>query len=299
MIYLFFGEDAYRKKEKVKELINGFSQENRSFLFSRVDAENFKKDEFEELIRSADLFGANRIIVCENVFDDKNSAEFIMENVSLCGQSQNIFIFSENNLEPGIANTFKKHGAKTEEFPCLSSWETKKWLKSKAKERGIDLEENIEKNLIEESGKNLWLLSSNLEKYSLNKKRDEPLKNRGEEISVFKITDAVSEKNKGRAWLLFQKSLLMGADAEEIFWKILWQIKNLLIIKGLGYLQEKQIVQKTKLHHYVVKKTLSASRNFNEEELSRYSKELIDLYHDSRRGLGDFETGIEKFLIKL
>lgn len=299
MIYLCFGEDTYRKKEKVKELINGFSRENHSFLFSRLDAENFKKDEFEELIRSADLFGKNRIIVCENILGDKNSAEFIMGNISLCSQSQNVFIFSENNLEPDIAGVFKKHGAKLEEFSYLSSWEIKKWLKNEARKKEINLEENIENNLMEESDKDLWLLASNLEKYCLNKKTAEPLKKKGEEISVFKITDAVAEKNKSRAWFLFQKSLLRGADAEEIFWKILWQIKNLLIIKGLGNMPEKEIIQKTKLHPYVVKKTVLASRNFREEELSRHSMELIDLYHNSRRGLADFETGIEKFLIRL
>ncbi len=62
---------------------------------------------------------------------------------------------------------------------------------------------------------------------------------------------------------------------------------------------EKKITEMTGLHPYVVKKTASASRFFTEEELSRYSAELINLYHDSRRGLADFDAGLEKFLIKL
>ena len=112
MIYLFFGDDTYRKNEEVKKLIDGFLQENRFSLFSRIDAENFKKDEFEELTRSADLFGKNRIIVYENIIGDKNFAEFVMGNISLCGQSQNIFIFSESNLDQKTADIFKKYEAK-------------------------------------------------------------------------------------------------------------------------------------------------------------------------------------------
>lgn len=107
----------------------------------------------------------------------------------------------------------------------------------------------------------------------------------------FAICDAVAEKNKNRAWVLFQKALLSGVPAEEIFYKIAWQIKALLLIK--------KIPKETGLHPFVVQKNLANVKNFTEQELINYSFELLKIYHDVRRGLEEFPIGLEKFLINL
>ncbi len=115
----------------------------------------------------------------------------------------------------------------------------------------------------------------------------------------FAICDAVAEKNKSRAWVLFQKALLSGIPAEEVFYKIVWQIKNLLLIKKLVAAGVKNLEKETGLHPFVIKKNLYAIKNFTEKELINYSFELLKIYHNIRRGLEEFPLGLEKFLIKL
>ena len=107
----------------------------------------------------------------------------------------------------------------------------------------------------------------------------------------FAIGDAVAEKNKIRAWVLFQKALLSGVAAEEIFYKIVWQIKALLLIK--------KAPKETGLHPFVVQKNLNNIKNFTEQELIDYSFELLKIYHDVRRGLEEFQIGLEKFLLTI
>ena len=107
----------------------------------------------------------------------------------------------------------------------------------------------------------------------------------------FAICDAVAEKNKSRAWILFQKALLSGVPAEEIFYKIVWQIKTLLLVK--------KAPKETGLHPFVLKKNLWAIKNFTEKELVNYSFDLVKIYHDVRRGLEEFPLGLEKFFICL
>lgn len=306
MLHIFLGEDIYRKKQRMNGIVENLSKEGRFFLFSRFNSEDFKKEEFEESARGGNLFGGNRVIACEDVLSNKDIAEFILANINACVISQSIFIFLENSLDVKTAKVLKDRGAIVEEFPCLSSSEAKNWLKDAAKKIGATLPHDIEKKLLEESKQDLWLLSSKLEQYHFGQKANIIPEKQFEQINIFKITDAILEKNKSHAWLLFQKMLLVGLDAEEIFWKILWQIKNLLIVKKLlsaspagGPLEMAKIAQKANLHPYVAKKTIYAAKNFSNEGLARYSAELIKLYHDSRRGLADFETGVEKFLIRL
>ena len=301
MLYLFFGEDGFRSRERLHEFLEQLSDgKDRMFSLSWLDADTFAKPSFEELVREESLFGGHYIIVCENLFKEEDLSDFLVKNLELCKRSKKIFVFCEEELKSPYLRHFQKFAEKVEEFSFLSHPQLRVWLEKEAKKRGIEMTSGFREELIQQYGKNLWTFSQELEKYALTLKKEFLGKKTGvEEVNIFHITDAIAAKDRGRAWFLFQKAMLSGADIEEIFWKIVWQIKNLLIIKKLQPLPEKKIIEKTHLHPYVVKKTASSVRLYAEEELAQYSSELINLYHNARRGRTDFETGIEKFLIKL
>ncbi len=115
----------------------------------------------------------------------------------------------------------------------------------------------------------------------------------------FLICDAVGEKNKKKAWLIFQDALLEGVPAEEIFWKIWWQAKTMLAIKISSETDAKNLEKETGFHPFVIKKNLSFLKNFSFKELDDFSWKLVELYHNARRGLADFEIGLEKILINI
>jgi DNA polymerase III delta subunit len=298
MIYLFFGEDNFRSRQRLHEFLEKIKKNNFLSLFF-FDSDTFFRPAFEELVAGKSLFGGNYTVVCESILKDSIVADFIEKNLKSCADSENVFVFWEEILESSLLDAFKKYGGKIEEFKPLSLREAKLWLNKETEKKEIEIPAALKEELMEQCGNNLWLLSSELEKYELSSKEGLNLNKKAKQINVFYIVDAVLEKDRSRAWLLFQEAIMSGLDPEEIFWKIVWQIKNLLLIKKLPFSSEKKIIEMTNLHPYVVKKTLFAGRNFSEEELAKYSSELIDLYHNARRGLADFETGIEKFLIKI
>ncbi len=298
MFYLFFGEDTFQSRRRLHEFLEEISKKSRHSSVW-LAPHDFTKPYFNELLRTSSLFGEKQIFVCENLLKEGETADFIVKNTKLCAKSENIFIFWEEQLETPLVNAFKKHAEKNEEFKFLSPREIRAWLENEAAGRKISLPSNLKEELAKQCGADLWSLSQELEKYCLTLKTDSFSENKKEETNIFHITDAIASRDKSRAWFLFRQAMMNGMDAEEIFWKIVWQIKNLLLIKKLMPASEKKITETTRLHPYVVKKTASASRLFTEEELSKYSSELIELYHNSRRGLADFDTGVEKILIKL
>lgn len=132
----------------------------------------------------------------------------------------------------------------------------------------------------------------------LNEKQDLE-KTRKEKNAIFQFIDAFSEKKPRLAWFLLQKLLIDGVDEEDIFWKIFWQVKNLAGLKSEQNAPFNLIVQKSKLHPYVVKKCLKVLPIFDKEKLEELSKNLLEIYQDNRYNKIELSFGIEKLLLNL
>jgi len=123
---------------------------------------------------------------------------------------------------------------------------------------------------------------------------DLPAKKEGK-FNIFNITDAFGAKDKKNTWVLIQKALLAGVSYMEIANILIWQIKNMLLVKGKKGSEED--IKKTGLNPFVFKKSLSASRNWEEETLKKALQDIVFLYHDDRRG-ESLATDLELFVLK-
>jgi len=293
MLYLLYGMDSFRTQEKLKELVLFFQSRMSGFGVFRIDEESFDSVGFDELIRSQMLFEKNYVVVCENILENTRAQIFFEQNVEKISISRHIFIFKEEDPDSRFLELFKKHGQKVQEFRPLTGAGLKKWVAAKAGKMPLGFQEEIIKNC----GSDLWCISKEIEKYETGWRIK--VSSKKNKYNPFAICDAVAEKNNIRAWILFQQALMNGIDAEEIFWKIWWQIKSLLMIKNLLNVRGVNLEKETGLHPFVIKKNLSAIHNFGEGELQDYSFHLVKLYHDTRKGLEEFSLGLEKFLLNI
>ena len=113
------------------------------------------------------------------------------------------------------------------------------------------------------------------------------------EFSIFAFTDAVGSRQKRRAWILYRKALSVGISAEEIFYKLVWQIKSMLIAS------KTKNVGETDMKTFPYNKAKSFLKNFKTSELETLSESLVVGYSLIRRGEGETETFIEKTLLGL
>lgn len=116
---------------------------------------------------------------------------------------------------------------------------------------------------------------------------------RGLEFNIFSLTDAFGRRNKKEAWTIYQKALLARLSAEEIFFKIFWQVKSMLIALRT------ESVNETDMKPFPYNKAKGFLKNFKEEELKKISEDLVLGYYEARRGRGEIETLVEKILLKL
>src|SRR5687767_5316113 len=99
------------------------------------------------------------------------------------------------------------------------------------------------------------------------------LDRRGREFNIFAFTDALGAKNKKEAWILYQKALAAGVSAEEIFFKVAWQVKTMLIAKRTKSADEAD------MKAYPYSKAKGFLKNFKPGELEKLSLEIVIGYH--------------------
>jgi len=113
------------------------------------------------------------------------------------------------------------------------------------------------------------------------------------EFNIFALTDAIGERKKRDAWVLYQKALASGLVPEEVFYKLQWQVKSMLVAS-----KTKSAVE-AEMKPFPYNKARGFLKNFRTSELSNFSTELVAGYHQVRRGVGEMETLVEKILLKL
>ncbi len=112
-------------------------------------------------------------------------------------------------------------------------------------------------------------------------------------FNPFALANALGNRDRQRAWVELQTALQAGEAAEEIFWRLTWQAKTMLLVK-------KSAGQKlTSLKPFVLQKTSRQVARWSEGELEHWSAALIALWHESRRGRTDFELGLERLVLSL
>ncbi len=140
--------------------------------------------------------------------------------------------------------------------------------------------------------KNIFGEIVDLDFSAVDEQKDE-IKTKHSDFNIFSLTDAVGARNKKEAWVLYQKALASGMVAEEIFYRIVWIIKSMLIASQTKSFEE------TEMKEFPYQKAKGYAKNFSKEELEDLSEKLVVGYHNARRGVGEIDGLIEKTLLGL
>lgn len=305
MIVFLYGEDSYRTKQKLDEIIEGYKKSRKSGLnLIYFDAEQKDFFDFSDIFRISPMFSEKKLIILKNVFTSENFREKLSEEVKNLEKSENVIVIYEQGTVDRRIKLFKilTKECKNQEFKPLDNGKLKEWARKDIQKRGATINADALELLIRRTGNDLWQLSGEIQKLANFKenatiKKDdiELLVKPNLESDIFKTIDSLAQKDKKQALSLLYKHMDDGEHPLYLLSMIGYQFRNLLAVKELAEkgLMYASIIQKSGLHPFVVKKTYFLCRQFSFQELKSIYRRIYQIDFDIKSGKIEAETAID------
>jgi len=324
MIIFLYGEDSYRSKEKLSEVIDRYKASQKSGLnLVYINAGQTDFTDFYDSLRNSAMFFEKKLIILRNLFSDKKFQEIFLENLKKLKSLEDVIVIYEEDAVDQRLKVFKElvKECKSQEFKLLDGIKLKNWIQKGFENYGQKINADALDLLLNYVGNDLWRASNEIKKLvnfsasakgadvSSGWKKDSAIKKEDVELQVksrietdiFKTIDALASKNKKQAFMLLQKHLNNGDNPLYLLSMIAYQFKNLLIVKELA---EKRfmyasIVKKSGLHPFVVKKNYFACQQFSFLELKEIYCKIFKVDSDIKSGKIEQETALDLLISQI
>ncbi|MCX6720833.1 MAG: DNA polymerase III subunit delta [Candidatus Staskawiczbacteria bacterium] len=311
MIYFIFGEDSYRSKRKLDEIILSYKEKHKSglsLLYIDVEKKQFK--DFYSELKITSMFAEKKLIILSNVFAEDKFVEDFLENIKELENAKDIIIVYEDCVADKRTKLFKElqKRAKCQEFEPLDFAKTKNWVVKEFATHGAKINNDALEFLVNFVGNDLWQMTNEINKLSnyglgksIKKEDVELLVRPNTENEIFKTIEAVASKDKKTALSLLHKHLDDGEAPLYLLSMIAYQFRTLLIIKDLQDKKEPYglIAKKSGLHPFVVQKSSYLCNQFTMEQLKKIYRKIFQIDSDIKTGKIEAETALDLLLSEI
>ena len=311
MFYILYGENAVMLDNFIEELMK--SKDISDKIVYDYSESNIK-DVIEECSYN-DLFGSKKIVVLDNsiFLTSKGSLEDKTFDSYISSPNENtVLVFKvicEKLDERKKLVKDLKSKSIVKEFKDLDKTNINGYINSYFTNLGYKIDYNAVSEIISRIGETRRVLYSELEKLELYKIKDKHITiedvkkvvTKYEEDNIFKLVDAVIQKNKK---LIFNTYKKLVSDKEEPAVIISLLANNIMLILECSILlnegmSSKDIASKLKEHPYRVTLAINNSYKVKKEELIDNLNKLAELDYQIKTGEVDKFKGLEAYFINL
>jgi DNA polymerase-3 subunit delta len=301
MIYFLYGQDSFRSKQKLNEIIDGYKKIHKSGLnLIYIDAKEKDFTDFYSNFKVMGMFAEKKLVVIKNIFEKVKFQEEFLEKIKDIDGLKDIVVIYEPGLPDQRLKFFKnlQKTVKNQEFKHLSPAALAKWVSSKFEERGVKINFDALNLLLNFVGNNLWQMFGEINKLANYRKTGaitlqdvELLVKPNIENDIFKTIDALASKNKREALNLLHKHLDNGDNSLYLLSMVAYQFRNLLTIKELQ--NSRRPLATCGLHPFVVKKSSYLCNYFTYEQLKKIYQKIFQIDNDIKSGKIEPETALD------
>ena len=310
MIILLYGEDSFRLRQKLIEVIEEYRAKHKTGLnLARFRENNLDFDKIKEKMESISMFNEKKLIVLENILKNKIFSEDFLKYFKKNKLKENdnvvLVIYNEGKLSrPSLIKEMNM----SEEFKLLSNNELINWLKEEMKRNKIEINQEALIKLIAYVGNNLWQLNTEVEKLAsykagerINEQDIDLLIKAKIDTDIFKTLEALAKKDKKTAFRLLHEHLKQGENEIYLFSMFVYQIRILLklkdlVEKGTPYYN---LAAKSKLHPFVVKKSSEQLKSFSLNQLKNIYQYLLKIELGLKKGRLDGPAALDLLVAEI
>src|SRR3989344_1210892 len=259
MIIFLHGPDTFRSRQKLKELKEKFLKDvdPAGLNLESLNGAELEIPDFERAVSTQPFLAKKRLVIIEDLISKNKGQKIqkeILESLDKNGLKDTVIIFWESGLDgKKVKKQRSKISAKrsnllfnrlrkeklAQEFNLLDEAGVYRFTAEEFGKRGGKIGRQALSLLVDLVGNDLWQMNSEIGKLLAFAKNGEITVSDVENLvktkldeDIFKLTDALGQKNKSRALKLIADQLKSGTMPTELLSKITWQFKNLLLVKG-------------------------------------------------------------------
>lgn len=323
MLIFLYGADTFRSNEKLSSLKKKFLEKDSSgsgLSFLDYGEKESSAQQLKDLLSSQGLFSTKKLIIVKNSIGGQ-TPEKQKEVLAILKAMPNYMEDVDTVLVFFEAGSPKKNGAlykflfskaKKQEFLPLEGLKLSNWALEYLK--NINPSKIINRQAFElltaSTGSDLYLLSNEIFKLA-NFKADTEIITQADvqllvkskvDSTIFQAIEALTSGNKARALILLHQQIENGEDIFYLLSMYTYHIRTLLKIGDCfwsGITAPAQIAQVTKIHPYVIQKSLSQLRNLSPEKVKGILRSLAMIDHQAKTGKVNPLQALDTFIVSI
>ncbi len=313
MIIFLYGEDSYRSRQKLDEIIQEYKKTNKSGLnlrFFDYGEPGVSVDDLKNSTQQFSMFRDKNLTVVKNLFSDVNNKEKFLKIAKDLSDGEDIIIIYEDNKpkESDALLKFLKKNTKFQEFGELKLGQKREWVKKEFDSVNARIDGMTLDYFLGCAGNDLWAVSNEINKVTNYKKGKEIkiediklLIKPKIETDIFRTVDAIGQKNKKQALGLIYKHLENGDSPLYLLSMISYQFRNLLIVKELieKAVPYNLLVKKSGLHPFVVRKSCDQAQLFSFGDLKKIYQRIFEVDLNIKIGKIEPELALDLLVASL
>jgi len=308
MIIFLYGQDNYRARKKLKELIEHYKKIHKTGLSLRYfDAGKLSFEDLEDEVKQVSIFKEKKLLILINAFSNTEfKKSFVKKGKKFIESDDTVLFYELDKVDKrdALLKFLNKH-AKSQEFQLLEGLRLKNWLKKEFQERKAEIKEQALDKFISFVDNNSWQMVNEIQKLAHFKngkeigiKDIELLIKPNVEPNIFKTIDAIASKDKKRALKFLKDHLEKGDSPFYLFSMINYQFRNLLIIKDL-LIKNLSLRDLSGLHPFVIRKSCVLAEKFEFSELKKIYQKIFKIDLNIKTGKADPETALDLLITEI
>lgn len=286
--YFIWGEEEYLIDQEINRILLEIEQQNGEEPEKiSLDADELEAQGLAQTLEFSPLFSTSRVVVIKKPFwlaksnrkmkKMEEAGQVIKDYLNQTGSGQTLILtFPERNASNSLVKFLDKRAqvinCKTPDSKYLANWITEEFKRCR---REVNL---AAVSLLAKSGQNMYYLKNTISKISLivnnrviNETDVSDQLNTKHEINIFKLTDALLNRNLQSSLQAYNQLLTQGEHPILLLNMIARQFTILGKVKGYmekGF-SKKQIEEYTEQKEFVVRKMMEKCPSFSREDLRR------------------------------
>lgn len=277
MVYLFYGENTYEARQKIRELIKRYQATSDSeFGLERFDGSDptLTAEQIVAAITAVPFLAANRLVIVEDLLANKAVAEKVIAALDRVPESTVLVCYEPNADKRTKLFKDLKERAKPADFKPLNPHQLRAWLKKTAAARGARIDNQTAAFLIDYLGEDQWRLDNEIAKLAAYdpqftadtvKQLSDPTITQ----TIFNLLDSLARGQTKQALTMYQNLRSAKAQPLYILTMIAWQLRNLLLVKSAPDTNPQTLAKEASMSPFVVKKSVGLARGIETADLKQ------------------------------